>query len=83
MKMLKYPDGGGKPEILDIPAGEKAKAEELHNALIEEAAESDESLMEAFFEKGYTYRRTTRKRIESRYYQPWIIPGFLHFCKTK
>lgn len=52
MKMYKYPDGGGKPEILDIPAGEQAKAEELHNALIEKAAESDESLMEAFFEHG-------------------------------
>ena len=36
MKMLKYPAGGGKPEILDIPADEKAKAEEMHNALIEE-----------------------------------------------
>lgn len=52
MKMLKFPKGGGKPEILDIPANEKAKAEELHNKLIEAAAESDESLMEKFFEEG-------------------------------
>lgn len=52
MKMLKYPEGGGKPEILDIPAGEKAKSDNLHNSLIEKAAESDESLMEAFFENG-------------------------------
>jgi len=52
MKMLKFPAGGGKPEILDIPDAEKGKAEELYNALIEKAAESDESLMEKFFEEG-------------------------------
>ena len=49
MKMYKYPQGGGKPEITDIPEGEKAKAEELHNALIEELASKDESLMEDLF----------------------------------
>jgi len=52
MKMLKYADGGGKPEILDIPSGEMAKAEKLQGVLIEKAAESDEALMEAFFENG-------------------------------
>ncbi len=50
MKMYKYT--GGKQEILDIPAEEKSKAEGLYNALIEKAAESDESLMEKFFENG-------------------------------
>jgi elongation factor G len=35
-----------------VPDGEKAKTEELHNALIEELASKDESLMEVFFEKG-------------------------------
>jgi len=52
MKMLKYPDGGGKPEILDIPANEKGKAEELQAKLIEDLAANDESLMESFFENG-------------------------------
>lgn len=52
MKMLKFPAAGGKPEILDIPDSEKSKAEELHGILIEKAAESDESLMEKFFEEG-------------------------------
>lgn len=52
MKMLKYGEGGGKPEVLDIPADQMDKAEEMHNALIEKAAESDEALMEAFFENG-------------------------------
>lgn len=52
MKMYKYPSDGSKPEILDIPADQKAKAEELQSALIEAAAEGDEALMEIFFDKG-------------------------------
>jgi len=59
-KMYKFSDGG-KVEIIDIPASEQDKAEELHNALIEKAAESDESLMEAFFENG----TLTEEQIES------------------
>jgi elongation factor G len=52
MKMYKYPEGGGQPQVLDIPAGEKAKAEKLQTALIEDLAANDESLMEKFFENG-------------------------------
>lgn len=51
-KMLKYPTGGGKAEVLDIPADHKDKAEEMLNSLIETAAENDENLMESFFENG-------------------------------
>jgi len=52
MKMLKFPVGGGKVVVEEIPAGEKDKAEEMHNALIEAAAENDEKLMDKFFEEG-------------------------------
>jgi elongation factor G len=52
MKLYKFPKDGGKPEITDIPASEQAKAEQLQNAIIEAAAESDEALMELFFENG-------------------------------
>lgn len=52
MKMYKYPQGDGKPVISDIPASEKAKADEMHAALVEELASKDESLMEVYFEKG-------------------------------
>jgi len=52
MKMYKYPDAGGKPEILDIPAGEKDKAEGMQTQLVEDLAAGDESLMEIFFENG-------------------------------
>ncbi len=52
MKLFKFPVDGGKPEILEIPEAEKAKAEEFQNAIIEAAAESEEALMEVFFENG-------------------------------
>lgn len=52
MKMIKYNPGGGKPEVLEIPADQKAKADALHDALIEAAAEHDEALMEKFFDEG-------------------------------
>lgn len=51
MKMLVFKNGNGTPEIQDIPADEKDKAEELHNNLIEHAAESEEALMEKYFEE--------------------------------
>ncbi len=50
MKQLKFKEEGGEPEISDIPDAEKDKAEELHLALVENAAEGDESLMEKYFE---------------------------------
>ena len=49
MKMLRYSKDGGKAEVVDIPADQAAKAAELHSALVEKAAESDETLMELFF----------------------------------
>jgi len=49
MKMLRYSKDGGKAEVKEIPDDLKARAEELHNALVEKAAESDEALMELFF----------------------------------
>ncbi|HNW49675.1 MAG TPA: elongation factor G [Prolixibacteraceae bacterium] len=63
MKMYQYGPDGGDPQILDIPASEKDKAEELHNALIEKAAENDEGLMETFFDKGSLEEEEMRQGI--------------------
>jgi len=51
MTAYKFSAEGGKPEKIDIPDSEKAKAEEMHQQLVEAVAEYDEDLMEAFFEK--------------------------------
>src|SRR5205085_396808 len=48
----RFPAEGGKPEKLPIPDAEKDTANELHNVLVEKAAENDEKLMEKYFEKG-------------------------------
>ena len=52
MKLYQWKPEGGTPEILDIPADQMDKAQELHSALIEAAAEHDEELMEKFFDQG-------------------------------
>ncbi len=51
MKMLKF-NTSGNTEVLEIPASEKAKADELYAAMVEELAANEESLMEKFFENG-------------------------------
>ncbi len=63
MKMLRYPKEGGKAEIVDLPADQAAKAAELHSALVEKAAESDESLMELFFVNDTLTEEEIRKGI--------------------
>jgi len=52
MTMYVFPEGGGKPEKRDIPDSEIQRAQEMHNALVEIAAENDEGLMEKFFDAG-------------------------------
>lgn len=52
MVMYVFPENGGKPEKQSIPEEEKARAQQLHNELVEKAAENDEALMELYFEKG-------------------------------
>lgn len=52
MKLLKYTNEGGKAIFEDIPKEFLAKAEELRTNIVEIAAESDDALMEKYFEKG-------------------------------
>ncbi len=52
-KAYKYERGGdGKGEPIDIPAELVGKVDEIYTTLIERAAESDDSLMEKYFEQG-------------------------------
>lgn len=52
MTMYVFPDEGGKPEKQPIPAEEMPRAIEMHNVLVEAAAENEEGLMEKYFEEG-------------------------------
>ena len=52
MVMYVFPEQGGKPEKKDIPSVYMERANAMHAALVEAAAENDDALMEKFFESG-------------------------------
>lgn len=52
MVMYEFPATGGKPEKKPIPAEHLDRANAMHAALVEAAAENDDALMEKFFESG-------------------------------
>jgi elongation factor G len=52
MVMYVFPAAGGKPEKKPIPTVYQARAQAMHDALVEAAAENDEALLEKFFEEG-------------------------------
>ncbi|WP_372949031.1 elongation factor G [Mariniphaga sp.] len=81
MKMYKYGTNGGKPEVLDIPDSEKDKAEELHNELVEMAAENEESLMELYFDKGSLSEDEMRKGMKMGMLQRDLYPVFCTCAK--
>ena len=76
MKMHRYGKDGGKAEVVDIPADQKDKAEELHNALVEKAAESDEALMEVFFANNTLSESEIRKGISKGVLTRGMFPVF-------
>jgi len=76
MKMFQYPKDGGAAKVLDIPADQKNKAEEFHSALVEKAAESDESLMELFFSNDTLTEEEIRKGIAKGLLTRGMFPVF-------
>ncbi len=53
MKKLTFEsDSSGKYKVEDIPAEFQDKAEEMRNALIEQIAESDDEILEKYFDSG-------------------------------
>ena len=52
MTMYKFSDKGGKPEKVQIPTVHMPRAIEMHNQLVEAAAENEEGLMEKYFAEG-------------------------------
>ncbi|MBC7124001.1 MAG: elongation factor G [Bacteroidales bacterium] len=76
MKMYKFKGDTGVREELPIPDSEMDKASELHNALIEAAAENDESLMEKFFEQGSLSEDEMRSGLSKGIASRSIMPVF-------
>jgi elongation factor G len=82
MKMLRYPKDGGAATVVDIPADQMDKAAELHNALVEKAAESDESLMELFFANDKLSEQEIRKGITKGILTRGMFPVFCISAKN-
>ena len=76
MKKYSWGPEGGVPTIEDIPAEELDKANELHRALVEAAAENDETLMEKFFEEEHLTEDEMRLGIRKGLIDRSIYPVF-------
>ena len=76
MKKYSWKPEGGMPIIEDIPAEEMDKAMELHKALVEAAAENDETLMEKFFETETLTEDEMREGIRKGLIARSIFPVF-------
>ena len=82
MKKYSWKPEGGAPIIEDIPASEMDKAMELHHALVEAAAENDETLMEKFFESDNLTEDEMREGIRKGLASRSIFPVFC-VCAVK
>ncbi len=82
MKKLTWGPDGGQPTVEDIPAEEMDKAQEMHKALVEAAAENDETLMEKFFETEQLTEDEMREGIRKGMVTRNIFPVFC-VCATK
>lgn len=76
MKMYRFKGDNGEREELEIPASEIEQAAELHNTLVEAAAENDEALMEMFFEKGSLTQDEMRSGLKIGLAKRDLIPVF-------
>ena len=76
MKKYSWGPDGGVPTIEEIPAEELDKANALHKALVEAAAENDETLMEKFFEEEHLTEDEMREGIRKGLITRSIYPVF-------
>lgn len=76
MKKYSWGPEGGTPTIEEIPAEEHDRAMEYHRALVEAAAENDETLMEKFFEEEHLSEDELRMGIRKGLIDRSIYPLF-------
>ncbi len=77
MKLITYEEGGeGKMSSSDIPDEMKAKAEGLREKIMEAAAESDDELLEIFFDKGELSEEQITKGLKTGILNKTVLPVF-------
>ncbi|MDE6482341.1 MAG: elongation factor G [Rikenellaceae bacterium] len=76
MKCFRFTDHNGARVEEPIPESERERAAELHNKLVEAAAENDESLMELYFDKGELTEDEIRSGLKWGISRRDLIPVF-------
>jgi elongation factor G len=76
MKAYSY-DAKGKPSEMDIPADIKDEAQSAHDKLIESIAESDDELLEKFFDAGELSPEEIKKGLKKGIKDQAIYPLFV------
>lgn len=76
MKQITF-DANGKMTVGDIDPAFADEADQLHNELVENIAENDESLMELYFEKGTLTEDEMRAGLREAMIRHQLFPIFL------
>ena len=76
MKKYSWGPDGGVPVIEEIPESEMPRALDLHQKLVEAAAENDETLMEKFFDQGHLTEDEMREGIRKGLVDRSVFPVF-------
>ena len=82
MVMYVFSPAGGKPEKRAIPESEMSRAQEMHNDLVEAAAENDEGLMEKFFDEGTLNEDELAKGLTIALANQQLFPVFCASAET-
>jgi len=74
MKLLTFEDSSGKMSESELPDDLKSKAEELRSQIVESAAESDDELLEIYFDQGDLNDEQLQKGIRAGILNKNIMP---------
>jgi elongation factor G len=78
MKAYRYAaDGSGEARVEDVPAEHAAAAKDYHAKLVEMVAESDDALMEAYFESGELPHETMVAGLHKAFLERKVFPVLL------
>ncbi|MBX3042937.1 MAG: elongation factor G [Candidatus Kapabacteria bacterium] len=81
LKLLTF-NGSSNPEISDIPSSELSRAEEIRNELIESVAETNEDLMNIYFEEGSLTEEQLLTGLRKAFLGREIFPVFVTSTKS-
>ncbi len=82
MKMYKFDQNSNKVDVQEIPDDQKETAENMRNELIESVAESDEDLMNKYFENGELSEEEINQGLKNAILNRSMFPLFAMTAKS-